>query len=187
MRSAYRALGPGFPAEALNLFSEDAEVDGDWCVKVFGRTSRCLRASELATHRPLRPAGNLGSHARRGQAAHLQAWRGDRDRLHVLPAPGAAGRTCGYRSCTSGPCASARRCASRTFSTASSSAGRRSGACRAPPEPPAGRARSGYNAHQPPVAGSIEEATDTALGRPDRAVPFPGSPGLQERVAARGR
>jgi hypothetical protein len=50
LRSAYRALGPGFPAEALSLFSEDNVVDGgDWCVKVFGKTSRCLRASELAT------------------------------------------------------------------------------------------------------------------------------------------
>jgi hypothetical protein len=50
LRNAYRALGPGFPAEAQSLFSEDAEADGgDWCVKVFGKTSRCLRASELAT------------------------------------------------------------------------------------------------------------------------------------------
>jgi hypothetical protein len=50
LRNAYRALGPGFPAEALSLFGEGVGADGgDWCVKVFGRTSRCLRASELAS------------------------------------------------------------------------------------------------------------------------------------------
>ncbi len=50
LRNVYSALGPGFPAEALSLFGEDAGADGqDWCVKVFGRTSRYLRASEIAS------------------------------------------------------------------------------------------------------------------------------------------
>ena len=50
LRNAYRALGPGFPPEAMSLFSEETQADGgDWCVKVFGKTRRCLRASELAT------------------------------------------------------------------------------------------------------------------------------------------
>ena len=39
IREVYRALGPGFPAEAQRLFDPDAGDDGDvWCVKVFGRS-----------------------------------------------------------------------------------------------------------------------------------------------------
>jgi hypothetical protein len=50
LRDAYRALGPGFPAEVLRLFGQDVEDNGgDWCVKVHGKTSRCLSASELAS------------------------------------------------------------------------------------------------------------------------------------------
>ncbi len=50
IREAYRALGPGFPAEAQRLFDPDAGDDGGvWCVKVLGRRSRCLNAGELAS------------------------------------------------------------------------------------------------------------------------------------------
>ena len=50
LRGVYRALGPGFPAEALRLFDQDVGADGgDWCVKVFGKTSRHLSAGELAS------------------------------------------------------------------------------------------------------------------------------------------
>jgi len=50
LRSAYRALGPGFPAAALGLFEPEAGAgEGEWCVKMFGRTARCLNAGELAS------------------------------------------------------------------------------------------------------------------------------------------
>ena len=50
LRDAYRALGPGFPPEALRLFDQDVGASGgDWCVSVYGRRSRCLSASELAS------------------------------------------------------------------------------------------------------------------------------------------
>ena len=50
LRDAYRALGPGFPPEALRLFGEDVGASGgDWCVKIHGKTSRCLSVGELAS------------------------------------------------------------------------------------------------------------------------------------------
>jgi hypothetical protein len=50
LRAAYGALGPGLPAEARRLFAPDIDADGsDWYVKVHGKTSRRLRASELAS------------------------------------------------------------------------------------------------------------------------------------------
>ncbi len=47
LRNAYAALGPGFPREALTLFDQGGAEGGEWCVKVYGRTWRCLNASEL--------------------------------------------------------------------------------------------------------------------------------------------
>ena len=50
LRSAYRALGPGFPAAALGLFEPEAGAgEGEWCVKMFGSTARCLNAGALAS------------------------------------------------------------------------------------------------------------------------------------------
>ena len=50
LRDAYRALGPGFPPEALRLFDSDVGASGgDWCVRVYGRRSRCLSVRELAS------------------------------------------------------------------------------------------------------------------------------------------
>ena len=89
LRNAYRALGPGFPAEAQSLFSEDAEADGGRLVRQGLGRDVALPARQRARHHgPLRPAGDLGGHARRGPAADLQARRRDRDRFHVLPARG---------------------------------------------------------------------------------------------------
>jgi hypothetical protein len=50
LRAAYGALGPGLPAEARRLFAPDIDADGsDWYLKVHGKTSRRLSASELAS------------------------------------------------------------------------------------------------------------------------------------------
>jgi hypothetical protein len=47
LRNAYGALGPGFPPEAGRLFDQDGADGAEWCVRVFGRRSRCLGASGL--------------------------------------------------------------------------------------------------------------------------------------------
>jgi hypothetical protein len=47
LRNAYGALGPGFPSEARVLFDQNGAEEGEWCIKVNSRRSRCLGTSEL--------------------------------------------------------------------------------------------------------------------------------------------
>ncbi len=48
LRVLYAALGPGFPAAALAVFTGEATAGDDWCVSYRGRTQRCLPAGELS-------------------------------------------------------------------------------------------------------------------------------------------
>jgi len=52
LRGLYDALGLGFPAEALRIFSGEHGHDDYWCLHRRGRsrTLRCLRAPELSNH-----------------------------------------------------------------------------------------------------------------------------------------
>ena len=50
LRGVYRGLGPGFPAEATRLFSEDGVADGGtWAVSVNGHTPRRLNVEDFSS------------------------------------------------------------------------------------------------------------------------------------------
>ena len=51
LRGLYGALGLGFPAEALGIFSDDGGRESDdWCLYHNGRRRRCLSAPTLSNY-----------------------------------------------------------------------------------------------------------------------------------------